>query len=76
MLRERPELNENWMAMSTGTIAHRMNSHVTVARKIGRRHGSSHHAALTAADRRSRLVACDRPTLAHVRLDARSTERR
>ena len=41
VLRERPELNENWMAISTGTIAQQMNSHVNVARNTGRRHGFS-----------------------------------
>ena len=43
VLRERPTLNENWMAISTGTSDQTMYSHVAVARKIGRRHGSCHH---------------------------------
>lgn len=33
VLRDRPSLNENWMAITMGTIDHRMYSHVTDARK-------------------------------------------
>jgi hypothetical protein len=33
VLRDRPLLNENWTAMTMGTIDHRMYSHVTDARK-------------------------------------------
>ena len=35
VLRDRPELNENWTAISTGTIDHRMYTHVTVRQHHG-----------------------------------------
>src|SRR5215212_8046208 len=42
VLRDRPSLNENWTAISTGSSDHRMYSQVTVARTYGRRHGFRH----------------------------------
>ena len=38
-VRERESLNENWIAMITGTIAQAMYSHVIIGRKRGRPHG-------------------------------------
>src|SRR3954452_7443461 len=42
VLRDRPSLKENWMAISTGTRDQRMYPHVMAASTYGRRHGLRH----------------------------------
>jgi hypothetical protein len=43
VLRDRPALNENTTAMSTGRIDHARYPHVNAARKRGLRHGFENH---------------------------------
>src|SRR3569623_971563 len=42
VLRERPSLNENWIAISTGTSDQMMYRQVMAASTYGRRHGLRH----------------------------------